>query len=409
MLRRIAHAVAVLAAAAGAGRAQTPTGAEFQVNTFTTNRQYDPVVAAAADGTFTVVWTNYAQIEVLAQRFDARGQRLGGEFAVATRGYGFGPDIAADPSGAFMVAWNAPDDDTIGIVARVFDAGGNPSGPEFQVNAYVTSYQFNPAVAHVPGGNFVVVWQHYGDPGGEYVSVMARLFDGTGAPLTGDFQANVFSTGRQLRPAAVGQPGGAFVVVWVDDTQDGSYTGVFGRLFDAGGQPVAGEFQVNTTTLYEQDSPDVAVDAAGNFVVVWDSFGQDGHDYGIVARLFDASGKPLGPEFQVNTYTTYRQYRPSVVREPGGHFVVTWTSTGPLGLDAVTEIVGQRFRPDGARVGGEFLVNTYTTGGQLQSSVASQGAGTFVIVWTSPGPDGDGEGVFGRRFGDLIFRDGFEP
>ena len=50
--------------------------------------------------------------------------------------------------------------------------------------------------------------------------------------------------------------------------------------------------------------PSVASDAAGNFVVVWDSADQDGSDVGVFGQRYASSGAPLGPEFRVNTYTT---------------------------------------------------------------------------------------------------------
>src|SRR5512145_1124827 len=53
--------------------------------------------------------------------------------------------------------------------------------------------------------------------------------------------------------------------------------------------------------------PAVAADAGGNFVITWDSYRQDGSDYGVFAQRFDAAGAPRGVEFRVNTYTTGEQ------------------------------------------------------------------------------------------------------
>ena len=48
--------------------------------------------------------------------------------------------------------------------------------------------------------------------------------------------------------------------------------------------------------------------------------------------------------------------------------------------------------------GGEFQVNTYTTGNQSYPAVAMDADGDFVVAWTEPGQDGSGYGVFARRF-----------
>ena len=60
-------------------------------------------------------------------------------------------------------------------------------------------------------------------------------------------------------------------------------------------------------------------------MVVWQSF-QDGGYYGIFGRLYAASGLARGPEFQVNTFTTDTQHRPSVAAGVNGRFVVVWSS-----------------------------------------------------------------------------------
>jgi hypothetical protein len=39
-------------------------------------------------------------------------------------------------------------------------------------------------------------------------------------------------------------------------------------------------------------------------VVVWESYVEDGSEFGVFGRRFDAAGNGLGQAFQVNTYTT---------------------------------------------------------------------------------------------------------
>jgi hypothetical protein len=58
---------------------------------------------------------------------------------------------------------------------------------------------------------------------------------------------------------------------------------------------------------------------------------------------------------------------------------------------------------------GEFRINTQTTGRQWRVSGAAFTADRFVLAWQSDGQDGSGVGVFGLRYGDVIFQDGFEP
>jgi len=46
----------------------------------------------------------------------------------------------------------------------------------------------------------------------------------------------------------------------------------------------------------------------------------------------------------------------------------------------------------------EFQVNTYTTGQQLDASVAMDADGDFVVAWTSDGQDGNGHGIYAQRY-----------
>jgi hypothetical protein len=68
---------------------------------------------------------------------------------------------------------------------------------------------------------------------------------------------------------------------------------------------------------------------------------------------------PVGSEFQVNTYTTYHQWFPSVGAASDGSFVVAWDSFGSSGTDTSDQsIQGQRFASDGTPMGSELQVNT---------------------------------------------------
>ena len=71
----------------------------------------------------------------------------------------------------------------------------------------------------------------------------------------------------------------------LDPTQDGSGYGIYAQQFDASANAVGSETRVNTFRTNDQHAVDVAMDAAGDFVVVWQSEGQDGSGIG---RVFAA-------------------------------------------------------------------------------------------------------------------------
>ena len=69
------------------------------------------------------------------------------------------------------------------------------------------------------------------------------------------------------------------------------------------GIPMQPEVITNTTTADDQQQPRIAMALTGEYVVVWASASQDGSGSGIYGQLYDATGNPLGGEFQANTTT----------------------------------------------------------------------------------------------------------
>ena len=269
-----------------------------------------------------------------------------------------------------------------------------PSGPEVRVNTYTTGAQQRPSVASRVGG-FVVVWESEGQDG-DQAGIFGQRYSGdTPMPAGMEFRVNSHTTGAQHAASAASEESPSFVIAWQSDGQDGDLGGIYAQRFSAGGLPQGGEFRVNSYTTASQASPAAGADSAGNFVVVWASLGQDGSGYGIFGQRYGSSGMPLGGEFQVNTNTTGFQGHPAVSRTAEGHFVVAWEgeSAGEDGFG----IFARRYVNDGAPLGGEFRVNAFTMFNQRYPSVASDN-NVFTVVWQSDGHDGSGYGIYGRIF-----------
>jgi hypothetical protein len=175
-----------------------------------------------------------------------------------------------------------------------------------------------------------------------------------------------------------------------------------GPLVAQPGVPKGAEFRVNTYTTGYQKSPSVASDASGNFVVVWNSDRQDGSNNGVFGQRYASSGAPAGAEFQVNTFTSNAQGFPRVASDAAGNFVVVWNSDTQDGSN--DGVFAQRYTSSGGALGAESRVNSHTTVSQTNPSVASDSSGNFVVVWQSSNQDGSFTGVFGQRYGKI-----FEP
>jgi hypothetical protein len=417
MRNQVVGACSVSLALTAAASAQTPAGGEFRINTYTTGRQQFPRQAMEPDGDFVVVWTSDAQDGssqgAFGQRFAASGAPRGNEFRINTYTTGFQgqPHVAVGSTGEFVVVWkSAYDGSDYSIQGRRYDGSGSAIGGEFQVGkTFTTGFQSPPHVGRASDGRFVVSWTSESVDGSSS-GIAARRFDASGNPIGSEFVVNAYTTGQQIRSDLAVEANGNFVVVWEDCCNgDGSGSAIFGQRFDASGNRLGSEFQVNSYTTGYQGGASVSVSPAGGFVVVW-SGPEDAFSYGVFARRFDASGTAVGNDFVVNTYTTADQYGlfGQVAHDARGNFVVTWQGYGDGSLFGT---FAQPFSASGARRGAEFRVNTYTTGDQSLPSVASDSAGNFVIDWESrSGQDGSDWGTFAQRFlSDLIFEDGFDP
>jgi hypothetical protein len=384
-----AFSVASLAAAQPNQR-----GPEFQVNVYTTEMQSDPAVAFAGSG-FVVVWSSYEQdgsgLGVFARRYDAAGNPLGGDLQVNLRTVqGQQRPAVAGAANGFVAVWQSyqQDGSDAGIFGRRFDASGNAIGVEFQANTYTTGAQESPAVAMDSTG-FVVVWQS----GGTSYTIFGRRWDASGNPIGMPFVISTYPTSNQLQADVALDGAGGFTVVW-QGGQDNSANGIFGRRFNAGGNPLAAEFQVNLYTPGSQSNAAVARSSAG-FVVVWDSDGQDGSLQAIRGRRFDSNGNAVSTEFAVNTFNSSSQEQPAVDMHPGGAFVVAWQSNQQDG--EALGIAARHFDSNGTATSADFVVNTFAYYAQAGPDVALGGS-RFVTVWASNLQDGSFEGVFAQRF-----------
>jgi len=369
-------------------------GAEFQVSTATVDENY-PSVAPQQNGSFIVVWSGAGAVK--GRRYDSNGG-LGAEFQVGTlAGGGAYPccSVASDGTGAFVVVWA----DSSGVLGRRFASDGTPLGGDFQVNTYTHSgagYFHSvafPSVASTPSGAFVVVWEGYGSPGTDtdLSSIQGRRYASDGTPQGSQFQVNTYTTSGQYRPQVGVASDGDFVVVWHNgDTGYNIYAwGIEGQRYASSGAAQGGEFRIDSppSVNLTHGYPSLSSQADGSFVVAWTSQASPGSDQNSVsvqARRYASDGAPIGGQFQVNSYTTGIQEFPSVQASSNGDFVVAWTSYGSYGDDTDrSSIQMQRYASTGVPIGSQFQVNTYTplSQGSSARSVAADAMGNLLVAW----------------------------
>ncbi|HEY9844221.1 MAG TPA: fibronectin type III domain-containing protein [Candidatus Obscuribacterales bacterium] len=248
-------------------------------------------------------------------------------------------------------------------------------GDEFLISD-ATDLHDSSAVAMDDEGNFVVVWRSVTSNDGD---IKGRLYDSEGDAIGSEFTVNSYTTGSQLLPDVAMDEDGDFVVVWASQYQDGDSAGIFGKRFSAGETAGGSEFRINSYTTGDQGNPAVAMDAAGDFVAVWQSYGEDGSGYGIFGRRFTAGSDVGGSVFQVNLTSANGQTAADVTMDADGDFVVSWTHKYGFG-PAPTGVFARQF-PDGSIPGGSEFAVTNTGLSVPTSAVAMSDAGDFTVVW----------------------------
>jgi hypothetical protein len=192
-----------------------------------------------------------------------------------------------------------------------------------------------------------------------------------------ELHVNTATALNQSQVDVASQPvaGGWSVAAWTHQyNSTGTDTDIRVQRYDGAGNKVGGEITV-AANIYQENSPSVAMDANGNFVVVWVENVANSGNTNIVAQRFFSNGTVNGPRIQVAT-DARREFDPSVAMDAAGNFVVSYTlaySSSDL------DVYAKRYAANGA-----FLGSMVVAGGarnEYSSSVARTWDGRFAIAY----------------------------
>ncbi|ETN99396.1 hypothetical protein RFI_38085 [Reticulomyxa filosa] len=298
------------------------------------------VAGLTSGNRFVVTWHGYQRgnSDIYAQIFDNSGNKIGKEFRVNTNTVGdqLWPYVIGLKNGNFVITWvddNYSDGNGLGVYGQLFNNNGYQTGVsnQFLVNTYTTSLQeFARSGAFLsPGssGGFVVVWMSYGNDGSSW-GVFGQLFDQNAKKVGSQFQVNTYTSNTQSVPSVAVLASNAFVVAWESYSLTDADVSV--QRFTADGTMIGYELDVNFYTSGYQGDPTIAALPSGHFVVSWSSCCLDSSDTGVYAQVFDGA-YAVGRSFRVNTYTTSFQNYSNVITLSNGNFLITWQSFGQDG------------------------------------------------------------------------------
>ncbi|HEY0013386.1 MAG TPA: M10 family metallopeptidase C-terminal domain-containing protein, partial [Allosphingosinicella sp.] len=366
-----------------------PLGGAFTVNAITAGYQWFHSVAALTTGEFITVWIDSSRVGgdssgygIKARRVDSNGVPVGGEFLVnqVTDGDQLEPFVTGLAGGGFVVTWAANSFDTA-IKGRVYDAAGN-GGAEFTVDTagFSGTVKGSHAFALANGG-FVLSWSESTSQAG--ADVKAQIFAADGTRVGQEFTVNATLAGGQGSPDGVALANGNFVITW---SEQDSGQDVKGRIFDANGNPVTGDFHLAADPAGSDSTPEVTALAGGGFAAVWQGYNVATQLHEARVQVFDASGNKIGPEIAASEPGTFAWYETSIASFSWGGFVVAWS--GLAGQFQDQKIVrAQLFDGEGNRIGGVFDLNDQPVDYNTQVEITVTASDRLVATWQNADMD----------------------
>ncbi len=111
------------------------------------------------------------------QLFDPQGNAISPDVLAKNDPNMGGTALAADDAGNSVFVWKTYDPATLhDVMAQRFDAMGNKVGPEWRVNSTAANEQLWPVVGMDPAGNFVVAWSSEQQPWPYHDSLIATRY-----------------------------------------------------------------------------------------------------------------------------------------------------------------------------------------------------------------------------------------
>lgn len=382
---------------------------EFQVNDFTANNQYEPVVAELSDGGWAISYsTNTGPTGnggVAVKRYDSAGNELTSEFLVddpaATVAYG--SDIIARADGTYIVAFTQQDADGAGVYHKVIDPTTTVSGQQ-QITGTIDFTDGNTADGHTvsetPNG------------AGYFGTFQAQITDSAQGDGAGQITWTFDVDNVDLATLEDGEQKVQSYTVTIDDGNGGTVDQIVTitlegtkdnaapvAVNDAFGATLQSEIVVNEVLADDQRYPDVVQLSGGNVIFVWESRNAGNTVSDLKMRILDAAGNELVSEQTISSLpgTGYDQ-RPRIAELTNGNFAVSWTTENPSdgsgqGIRAAV------FDPLGNTVVQEYQVNNAVTNSHQQhSDITGLTNGGYLVTWMSDADDGSGTSIRARGF-----------
>jgi hypothetical protein len=362
----------------------------FPITSAGTN--WNGVGAGNGDSLFILGESNGAYV----QRFDGMGNRLQSADSLLSSDSD-SMAIAASKRGDYGSTWVAADGNYYSVYLRVFRRDGSVKVPQLKVNTSTSGNRsMAPMMAMNDSGDIVVFWDSWDNrvPG---LRMLARVFSSSGVPLTGEIEVSPRSTANGVAQGVAIDKNGNFTCIWISS---GVNADVMTRRFFKNGTAMTNTATANTYLPGGQAGMHIAMNTYGQYVIAWESSGQDGNGYGVYAQRFDANGVKLGSEIHVSQATKGNQGDSSVGIAEDGSFAVAWIDDNRMNVPSSQPTVWVRqYRADGTPLRlPDLVADASASLNSGYTSLAMEPSGSFVVAWRGISPGTTHNYTFGRRY-----------
>jgi hypothetical protein len=301
-----------------------------------------PAVSIRPEGDFVVIWAEGPpqRSALKAQLFHADAHPLGDPILLRELGRAPTRIAAAALSNdrGYLLAWDDLVERSIYVTRLAPD--GKLLEPKKIADAPKGGVQ-EPALAVLEGDRSIAAWSS--NPGDGAWTVRARFLDQDGIPQDEEMGFERTFRGQDWDPSLAPAGAGGFVMSWCCGARNDPVKDVVARFFDAHGRP-AGPLLPISPMAGEQDHGHVIRLANGTWVVTWED-DISAHDHTYLRRI-DKNGKDLGPTVRINELETLcipDRQAPFIAPLADGIAAVWSDRRRSKGWDVYAKIVGPRF------------------------------------------------------------------
>jgi VCBS repeat-containing protein len=282
-----------------------------------------------------------------------------------------GADVLALNDGTFVMTVTNASGAANGNFLYHFDSAGAQIGSAVPIDSAALPISSG-WLTKLANGNFVYTWTATASGTGETQDIYMQLFDATGAKVGNFTRANTTVAGIQYEPSVADLENGGYVVSWRSGTTANS---LVMRIFDASGNAVGNEITVASVSSGSKSVSNATVEGlvGGGFVVTYDNTSDSANFY---VQVYDDAGATVGSPVKVAD-DPLNAARPVATALSNGGFVVEYRTKNAAGTVATYQTI---FGPTGAVVATGTAAADTLTGNDKADTITGAGGADIIYA-----------------------------